>query len=114
MSFINYKNKNRVRIWEGIEGYLHHSDLATFAYLTLAKGASAATHSHPAEQWSHILEGELLFIIDGEEKVLSAGECAYIPSNIPHSATALTPCLVIDTFLPYRQDLKDLEKTQYG
>ncbi len=109
MPLFTYKDKKKVKIWDGIEGYMHHTDLATFAYLTLAKGALAANHHHVAEQWSHVVEGELEFKIDGEIMLLKKGDCACIPSNVPHSAKAITKCTVIDSFLPFRQDLIDLE-----
>ena len=109
MGFVDYSSKKKVKIWEGVEGYLHHSDKATFAYLTLEEGAVVDLHHHPAEQWSHVLEGQLLFHIDGKEEVVGPGQCAYIPSNVPHSAKALSRCLVIDSFIPFRQDLVDLE-----
>jgi hypothetical protein len=35
---------------------------------------------------------------------------AFMPSNIPHSARAITECKVIDCFLPIRQDFVALEK----
>ena len=112
MAFIDYSKKKKVTIWEGVEGYLHHSQRATFAYLTLEEGAVVDVHHHPAEQWSHVLEGKLSFNIDGEEKVITSGQCAFIPSNVPHSAKALSRCIVIDSFLPARKDLIDLEKEQ--
>jgi quercetin dioxygenase-like cupin family protein len=67
-------------------------------------------HSHPHEQWSHVLEGELEFDIDGEKMLLTPGMTAYIPSNAPHSAVAHTQCKVIDCFTPPRQDFIELEK----
>ena len=109
MPYIDYGDKKTVKIWEGISGSLHHTQKATMAQLILEKGAKADMHHHKAEQWSHVLEGELLFNIDGNEKLLTPGMCAIIPSNVPHSALAVTKCKVLDCFLPFRQDLKDLE-----
>jgi len=37
---------------------------------------------------------------------------AFIPSNTPHSAKAITECKVIDCFLPVRQDFVELQKSQ--
>jgi quercetin dioxygenase-like cupin family protein len=52
----------------------------------------------------------MLFNLNGEEKLLTSGMTAFIPSNVPHGATAVTECRVIDCFLPVREDLVDLEK----
>jgi quercetin dioxygenase-like cupin family protein len=76
----------------------------------LEKGAVVGNHQHPHEQWTHVLEGEIEFTIDGETKLLSTGMAAFMPSNIPHSAKAITACKVIDCFLPIREDFIALEK----
>ncbi len=52
----------------------------------------------------------MLFAIDGEEKLLTSGMAAFMPSNTPHSAKAITECKVIDCFLPVREDFVELEK----
>ena len=69
-----------------------------------------ALHNHVHEQWTHVIQGELLFDINGEQKLLTNGMTAFMPSNIPHSAKAITDCKVIDCFLPVRQDFVALEK----
>ena len=35
-----------------------------------------------------------------EELTLNAGEVLHLPSNLPHEATALERCLVLDVFSP--------------
>jgi len=110
MPFINFNTKKKVRIWDGITGGLHHSDQLTFAHLTLEKGAQASEHSHVHEQWTHVLSGELEFTLGSEKLVLTSGMAAFIPSNVLHSAKAITACNVIDCFLPVRQDFVELEK----
>ena len=69
-------------------------------------------HSHPHEQWSHLIEGQLEFNIGGEKKVISPGMAAFIPSHVPHSAKAMTKCKVIDCFLPAREDFVKKEYEQ--
>ena len=110
MPFIDFKVRKRVKIWEGITGTLHHSQQLTFAHVTLQKGAFLPEHHHVHEQWTHVIEGELLFNINGEEKLLTPGMTAFMPSNIPHSAKAITECKVIDCFQPVREDFVELEK----
>jgi quercetin dioxygenase-like cupin family protein len=110
MPYIDFNSGKKVKIWEGIIGTLHHSPQLTFAHVTLNEGVTLPEHSHVHEQWTHVIDGELLFNIDGEERRLVPGMTAYIPSNLPHSAQAVTECRVIDCFLPVREDLVELEK----
>ena|SRR6266487_4409995 len=110
MPYINFNTNKKVKIWEGINASLHHSEQATFAHVTLEKDSEVAVHNHIHEQWTHVIEGELLFDINGEQKLLTSGMTAFMPSGIPHSAKAITDCKVIDCFLPVRQDFVALEK----
>lgn len=110
MPYINFKERKKVKIWEGIAGTLYHSEQATFGHFTLEKGSDVMLHNHIHEQWTHVIEGELMFNLNGEEKLLVPGMTAFIPSNVPHSAKAITTCRVIDCFLPVREDFVELEK----
>lgn len=110
MPYIDFNSKKKVDIWNGIHAAFHHSDQITFAHVLLDKGCEVLTHNHVHEQWTHIIEGELEFNLNGEVAILTPGMCAFMPSQIPHSAKALTDCKVIDCFLPVRQDFIELEK----
>ena len=114
MPFIDYNSKKKVKIWEGINGTLAHSEQATYCHFIIDDGAILPVHSHVHEQWTHVLEGELEFDINGEKQVLTAGMAAFIPSWAPHSARALTECKVMDCFTPVREDFIELEKKQLG
>lgn len=64
-------------------------------------------HSHPHEQSTFVLEGELTFEIEGDKTLVQAGEIVIIPSNIVHQATAgPAPVRLLDIFTPVREDLK--------
>lgn len=110
MPYINFKTRKRVKIFEGINGSMYHSKDITFAHVTLEKGAVVSLHNHIHEQWTHVIEGEMQFDINGDQALLTPGMTAFIPSNTPHSAKAITLCKVIDCFLPVRQDFIELEK----
>lgn len=83
------------------------------AQIYLKKGAIVPKHSHENEQLTWILEGVLRFRIGNEgedsyeERIISAGEVMYIPSNVPHMAEALEDTLDVDVFSPPRQDWLD-------
>ncbi|MBK9107608.1 MAG: cupin domain-containing protein [Saprospiraceae bacterium] len=110
MPFINFTTQKKIIIWEGFTASFYHSDQMTFAHVSIDEGAELPEHHHIHEQWTHIVEGELMFKLGGEQKILKPGMSAFIPSNIPHSAKAITACKVIDAFLPIRQDFVELEK----
>lgn len=99
-----------LKLMDNIHGAIAHSDHLTVGYITLEAGAQLPEHAHIHEQWSHVVEGELEFILGEEKQVITKGMSVYIPSNIPHSAKALSRCVLIDTFLPVREDFKMLER----
>jgi quercetin dioxygenase-like cupin family protein len=109
MTFINFNARNRIKIWEGISGPVYHSKNITFGHFTLEKDVELPEHSHPHEQWSHVIKGKLEFTIEGETEILTPGMTAFIPSNIPHCAKAITESKVIDCFLPVREDFVEKE-----
>ncbi|WP_416151160.1 cupin domain-containing protein [Salipaludibacillus sp. HK11] len=69
------------------------------------KGGIGAEHSHPHEQISYCLEGEVEFTLAGEKHVLRQGETLVIPSNTVHGAIALEKSRLLDVFTPIREDL---------
>ena len=90
----------------GITGYYAHGEKHTFGYVELKAGSSVPLHQHIHEQITYILEGQLDMVIDGESCTLTAGMYHIIPSNVFHSAIAVTDSKVIDTFSPVREDYK--------
>ena len=52
-----------------------------FGYITVDKDTIAPEHKHYHEQWTHLLEGEFEFTINGETHILLPGMAAQISSN---------------------------------
>jgi quercetin dioxygenase-like cupin family protein len=77
---------------------------AMIAQVFLAKGAVVPEHKHESEQISCVLEGALLFEIDGREVVVGKGQVLRIPSWTPHKAIALEETVDLDIFSPIRED----------
>ncbi len=109
MPFINFNEKPHLKVWDGIHGPIHHSDQLSFGHITLEAGAILPEHQHIHEQWTHVLEGQLKFTLEGETQIMGPGISVYVPSDVPHSATAISKCKVIDAFMPVREDFKLLE-----
>jgi quercetin dioxygenase-like cupin family protein len=78
----------------------------SLAYLTIEAGAPLPEHTHPHEQVTNVIEGQLELTIAGETSVLTPGKVAVIPPNMPHSGRALTPCRAIDVFYPVREEYR--------
>lgn len=90
----------------GFAGRMVHGDSSSLAFWEIRKDATLPEHRHVHEQITYIVEGELEMIIGGEKYLLTAGCVHVIPSNVPHSALAITPCKVIDSFAPARDDYR--------
>lgn len=90
----------------GIVGHYVHGAGQTIGYVKISKGAVLPEHSHPHEQITLILEGEFEMTIGGERYLFTPGCVHVIPSNVPHSAFAITDCVAIDVFNPVREDYK--------
>ena len=64
-------------------------------------------HYHPHEQMGMGLEGTFELIIDGEARLIHAGDSYWVPSNVPHSARSVGgPARALDIFHPIREDYK--------
>ncbi len=79
----------------------------SLSYVDLEPNVVVPEHAHPHEQITVVLEGELRFSIEGEEKVLTPGMVAVVPPNARHAAQAGPQgARVLDVFSPRREDLR--------
>lgn len=103
----------REEVTDDIARRLFTGERMMLAHVYLEKGAIVPKHAHDNEQLTWIVEGALRFWIGDEdeegyeERVVSAGEVMYIPSNVPHKAEALEDTFDVDVFSPPRQDWLD-------
>jgi quercetin dioxygenase-like cupin family protein len=67
-------------------------------------GAVIPVHDHPHEQTGYLVSGRLQFTIDGEITVVESGDAWNLEGNLPHGATALENCVVVEVFSPVRED----------
>jgi quercetin dioxygenase-like cupin family protein len=62
-------------------------------------------HTHPHEQVSYVVEGEVMFFIGEESRRLVPGDMVAVPPGLPHRIQLLTPTArLIDSFTPLRRD----------
>lgn len=76
-------------------------------FVDFEPGVELPRHSHPHEQITLVIEGTLEFTLDGETRILDAGQGVTVASNVPHSARSLAgPARVVDAWHPLRDDYK--------
>ncbi len=64
-------------------------------------------HSHPQEQCTYILSGELEIEVGEKKQLLGAGELFIVPGNVVHTVyVGPAPARVLDVFSPVREDMK--------
>ena len=106
-AFFRWSDMPKEEVTDQISRRLVTAERMMLAHVYLDKGSVVPKHSHENEQITYILEGALHFRIGEDQKkeiIVRAGEVLVIPSNVPHSATALEDTLDVDVFSPPRQD----------
>ncbi len=106
MSFFRISDLKEVEIVPGFKGRFIHSANTTLAYWRMDKGGVIPVHTHVHEMIVNVIEGTLELTIDKETQTMTGGMAAIIPSNVPHTAKAITDCFVLDVFHPVREDYK--------
>jgi len=90
---------------DGIERRMVWGEHLMVCRLCFAPRVVTAVHTHPHEQITLVERGRVLFVVDGTERVATAGDVLHFPSNLPHGATMLDEEVVlVDIFSPIRED----------
>ena len=88
--------------------YLAYTDHLMMVVMEFDDGPASQPdppHSHPHEQVSCVVSGEVLFFLDGKPTRLGPGDMYAVPPNIPHSVQLLTKQVkLVDAFTPIRKD----------
>ena len=82
------------------------TDNMTVAFNELKAGAEVPAHQHVHETIDYVQEGILQLTIGNETVEMQAGTVARVPSNVWHSAKAISDCKVINFFYPRREDFE--------
>ncbi len=67
-------------------------------------GAIGAMHSHPHTQITYVVSGKFCFTIDGEMKIVTAGDAMLKTNSVPHGCVCLEEGILLDIFTPMRED----------
>jgi len=96
----------------GWSGRFFHSENMTFAHWDIAADAvDLHEHDHLQEEVWNVVEGEVVLVVDGQERRLGPGTAAVVPPNTPHAVKAVGACRVIVTDYPVRHQLPGVRDT---
>jgi len=79
-------------------------DGQTLVRFELAEGGVVPEHTHPHEQAGTVITGRVRFRIGGQDAEVVPGDSYLIPGDVPHSAVALEPSVLIEVFAPVREE----------
>ena len=68
------------------------------------EGGIGADHSHPHAQITYVLSGEFSYHIEGEARIMRAGDSIAVGCGKVHGLTCLKAGMVVDVFAPMRED----------
>lgn len=102
-------------IADGIQRQMVWGERLMVCRLTFAPRVVTAVHSHPHEQITMVERGRVRFMIDGVDRIVSAGDVLHLPSNVPHGATMLDEEVVlVDIFSPIREEFLPKDVARLG
>lgn len=104
MPYYEIESLEKKEVFPGFKGRFVHSDQVTIAHWEIDANAVLPEHSHIHEQIALVNRGTFELTINGDTKVLEAGQIAVIPSQAVHSGKAITDCQITDVFQPVRED----------
>ena len=81
--------------------------------INAGKNISYQVHRHRSEAWT-IVEGEGIFVLDGVERKVNAGDTLVIPVNHHHALKALTPLTFIEVQTGNPLVEEDIERSQWN
>ena len=69
------------------------------------KGGVGALHNHPHTQITYVVSGAFEFEINGEKKVVRAGDTMLKKDGVVHGCVCLEEGILLDIFTPMRQEV---------
>jgi len=108
MGIIKSSEVTPTAIAQGRTRYLTHLSNLMMVVIDFEDGPTSQPdppHSHPHEQISYVVSGEINVVQGDEVTRLGPGDIFTVPSNVPHSIQLLTPkARLVDTFTPIREE----------
>lgn len=83
---VDWSEQEFSEVRPGIWGATVHTPQLTVTFYRYEAGSSWEEHSHPEDQVTSVIEGEIDFTVAGDPIHLTAGQLAALPGDVPHSA----------------------------
>ncbi len=107
--FVHLASASPFAMADGVRGRGLFGDDGMLNLVELAPGAIVPEHSHPHEQMGIVISGEIVMLVDGEERPCHAMDAMHIPSGVVHGAYGGPEgAVVLDVFIPVREDFRAL------
>jgi quercetin dioxygenase-like cupin family protein len=97
MESVTWSDVAAEEVYPGISRQVLQGERQTMVRYVYAPGSVFPVHSHPEEQVTVVVSGEIEFTIGGMPVVLRAGQAAVIPANMPHGAKVIGN-VAVETF----------------
>jgi quercetin dioxygenase-like cupin family protein len=98
-----------IRLFDGVVARRVEGERLTLAIVELEPNGVVPQHQHPYEQNGMVIQGQIRFNVDGEERQLGPGGTWRILADLPHAAVAGPDgAVVIDVCSPIRDDWNNL------
>lgn len=78
---------------------LKQNSSGTITLFAFDRGQGLSEHMAPFDAAVQVIDGEGVFVIGGEEHILSAGELLIMPANVPHAVRAIKRFKMLLTML---------------
>jgi quercetin dioxygenase-like cupin family protein len=77
-------------------------------WITMAPGAGVPTHSHINEQSGVVIGGSVTITVNGESRVLTAGEAYLVAPDVVHEGVAGPDgAQLVESFTPVQEDFRE-------
>ncbi len=96
-------------VWDDLGGgverqVMGYNEQLMMVKFRFKKGGVGAPHHHMHSQSAMVVSGVFELTINGEKRILNAGDGYMVPPNVIHSAVCLVDGILIDAFSPVRHD----------
>lgn len=107
MSYFRTDDLPTTEMLPGVTRRAVYLDDVMLTFFDFAPQAIIPEHAHPHQQITWVVSGAMEFDLDGEKRVLHAGDGVLISPNVRHSAVILDgPCRALDAWHPVREDYR--------
>jgi len=104
-TWVKYKDVEAQEASDGVQRrVLAYTDTLMCVENTFEEGAIGALHTHPHTQITYVITGEFEFEIEGEKRIVTAGDSMVKEGFQVHGCVCKKKGVLLDIFHPKRDD----------